>query len=1596
MNSLGSAAFGSTSPAPAPAPVAPDAEGGGGRSSGANLSEAFARLAMESGWGAAEIDEAIKGLQRVKVATAPPPAAPAMAPPAPPAPMPPPAPAPQQPSPIRSAAPTASAPFVFVPPPAPAPAPAASAAAAPNPFAAPRALPTTPVRRGQSLGRPSGDHPTFGRPGAVGDSRDPGAQRGQSLGRPGAEHPGAQPVAGAQGLSSLDAIFAAAGTIHDGFLRPGPGASPGAASPGAASSPVFHFETPHAKTAAAAAAAREIEEAVEAAAAQEAAAGAQEAVFTGGFSMGVAGGGKKGAAAKKGTAKQAMSSPKRPGTAKPLPRPLGSGGVGAGAAASAATAGGFMPSTHGGLGSMFRTSPVKSPPAAEFDMPPGNGDNDHNNDDDDDRRRFASPFNDSDRMVDSPRASPLFHRDDADFLSPMQSSTGKPRAGGSGGGAGQFMPTPPGGNGGNGGGGHWGHRKLSPHHGPSSAAGPVAPSGGFTFNGVATAVPSAAESAAGPATAAAPINFAQGGPAVTNSGGGSGDSGGGGGQFSSGGFTIGDASPPKGPRPSTKGPRGARSSAAHGAAHGAQQAHQSAPAPPAMAPLDGSSRQEPLPPPPPPPKSQAAAAAAGVFVPSSSAVAAAALAAAQAALGPDKAVDAASATGESVTTGGFAIGAPSGRKKGSPPTKKGNKNRTPARVTPPLPRQPGARATAFTFDGSSGGGSVFAAAKEEARQEQAARTAVRAAEVSPSSGGSGRPSSPSPSPPASPSASPSTSPSASPPTSPPTSPSASPPTSPPRGAAGGAPGTAASSPFGASAFSFSGVASAPPSPGVASALAAEAAAAAEYARLAAESEKQREREREAAVAAHEAAAAVAEGLVAEARDLYAGGTAAGYTAAVECYTRALAAAPRGWEGKLKCLGNRSACHLMLGHCHPCIDDCREVLARSPDALKLRNRLGSALLKVGSLTQANEAFELVKARAAALRAEAKGAMASAGSEAERASAAAQAEEAAKAEADAKAGVTSVFALKDAMEQAYGAQRKSKHEAAALAAASALGYAPFDHKMFAVRATAHFKGRRWAEVVDECERCGRALASANPKLVPKLIRHHSGVLVGQLDGASIEALAADCAREPPGVLTCGRLLPPKLAQLLVPALRYSERTGEAEQILRVLSVEARDACGVFCDAETAKIESLRQGKDSGDAAFKRGKYHAAVALYSEALALDGHADSVNAVLYCNRAAAHMALGKFEAAVADCGKALALRPAYPKARLRRARALAQLQKYAEAVSDFEAYQAQQGGLGSGGGDGESGGEGGETAAAVLGELESARRGAARAKEKLREAAGSHRTKFDNFGFGSGGAAGSGGGGSGSSSGGGPTFGSGGHPAGMPRSSSSGGGDDQTAKPQRRASAPESFAGATSSGGAGFYGGAGRHTTGPSASAAGAASGSSGGGGGAPGNPFGQRTGAKPGAPPPAAKPSAKPSTSNVRSPVQPVPSNATHYSVLGVKPTATDAEVKKAYLKMALKFHPDKNKEDGAEEKFKRISEAKEVLSDASSRRAYDAAQAAEAAPPAYPSRSSYGASGFGAGFAGGYGPGGMYGGARGGGGGGTSGFGGGGKWRARPGW
>ena len=91
--------------------------------------------------------------------------------------------------------------------------------------------------------------------------------------------------------------------------------------------------------------------------------------------------------------------------------------------------------------------------------------------------------------------------------------------------------------------------------------------------------------------------------------------------------------------------------------------------------------------------------------------------------------------------------------------------------------------------------------------------------------------------------------------------------------------------------------------------------------------------------------------------------------------------------------------------------------------------------------------------------------------------------------------------------------------------------------------------------------------------------------------------------------------------------------------------------------------------------------------------------------------------------------------------------------------------------------------------------------------------------------------------------------------------------------------------------------------------------------------------------------------------------YYAVLGVKKTASADDIRKAFRKLARKYHPDVNPGDkGAEEKFKTLSEANDVLSDPKKRKIYDqlgfySDNIDPAAAEAYGRGSGFGAGGFG---------------------------------------
>lgn len=94
--------------------------------------------------------------------------------------------------------------------------------------------------------------------------------------------------------------------------------------------------------------------------------------------------------------------------------------------------------------------------------------------------------------------------------------------------------------------------------------------------------------------------------------------------------------------------------------------------------------------------------------------------------------------------------------------------------------------------------------------------------------------------------------------------------------------------------------------------------------------------------------------------------------------------------------------------------------------------------------------------------------------------------------------------------------------------------------------------------------------------------------------------------------------------------------------------------------------------------------------------------------------------------------------------------------------------------------------------------------------------------------------------------------------------------------------------------------------------------------------------------------------------------YYQILGISKNATEAEIKRAYRKLALQYHPDRNKGKEAEEKFKEVNKAYEVLSDTQKRQTYDQFGAAAFEQGGPSGQGPFGAGGPFGGFSGQQGP------------------------------
>ena len=447
------------------------------------------------------------------------------------------------------------------------------------------------------------------------------------------------------------------------------------------------------------------------------------------------------------------------------------------------------------------------------------------------------------------------------------------------------------------------------------------------------------------------------------------------------------------------------------------------------------------------------------------------------------------------------------------------------------------------------------------------------------------------------------------------------------------------------------------------------------------------------------------------------------------------------------------------------------------------------------------------------------------------------------------------------------------------------------------------KRWREVAGCCERLAAEqtrfdgaligdLESENPfPGVPLAVTLDPKFFEG--DDFKVRKLSSKKA-----VVEVALRLPPEVLPFYVRALRLEERYQLAVPVIAELELRLSNGsdnskCVSWLPQEKSKLERTLKLKDEGDNLYVNGKYADAMKIYSTCLLIDGEGHlevgssegsngggKLHAVLHCNRAACYMSLSNYTEAIKDCTAALRIHTHYMKAMLRRSRCYVRLVRLDEAIAEYNHYielviQHQKDGVHEHTSclfDGPK-----EVTADILGavkkELSDVKQSKEAQEEARREeqARTEERRKWYSEAFGK----------------------------------TKPGNDAKSRRDQWY-----NQQGTNDSRHWDSFNGRGPHPNSRSSWRQYSESNSE------------ERRQDEPR------------SNSGIRLPSSPgSDTSKNHYTILQISPTASEADIKRGYRQMALKYHPDKNQDTSASDMFRRIKLAYDVLSNPTSRRQYD---------------------------------------------------------------
>jgi hypothetical protein len=391
-------------------------------------------------------------------------------------------------------------------------------------------------------------------------------------------------------------------------------------------------------------------------------------------------------------------------------------------------------------------------------------------------------------------------------------------------------------------------------------------------------------------------------------------------------------------------------------------------------------------------------------------------------------------------------------------------------------------------------------------------------------------------------------------------------------------------------------------------------------------------------------------------------------------------------------GNRAAALMMMGAYEGAAADCGRALQCTEDhssagslesgpafRSKILCRMAHARLKAGSICDAEKAFD--SAIESAQEALALIAQSTIG-----------ADEACQAEIflnksinDATLGLTDARRYREALEgaakiavekgfSAVAGRRNS--EQLLMSINSALSISPGSMELHERKVNALASLKRWAELGNHCERLASEMA--------------------KFDGVFKDDLSALNPFQDvwPATSHAVLRLPNEIILLYLRSLRLEERYTEAAEAGAAIETHMSNSKDkgtrgnvplAWLSSERDKLRKTMSLKEEGDGLFRKGSYEKAAEKYGNCLTIDSDSTAaydaqnsdiddaggrLHAVLHCDRAACLMALKKYREAVKECTAALQIHTDYMKAMLRKARCFARMYQYQEAVAEYERY--------------------------------------------------------------------------------------------------------------------------------------------------------------------------------------------------------------------------------------------------------------------------------------------------------------------------------------